>query len=140
VEVIALRGKPSQGKSETLNTLFQFMLLFGYTQVNSTHYRVLGNPVGKDFLDIIEKKGKKVGFATMGDYGYGKQSVAILLNYLNTNGCDVAICAWSTGVSGIKSAITAYPNHQIIKKSVAAIPADQRIKNGEDAEKIYKLL
>lgn len=142
MDIIALRGNQNKGKSETLNTVYQLMLLFGYIQAPAGpgHFRVLGNPVQKDFIDILEKKGKRIGIATMGDYARGNDSIANLLSYLDTQGCDKAICACSSDVSGTLNAITAYPNHQVIDKVVTLVEAEQRIRNGEDAEKIYRLI
>jgi len=142
MEIIALRGNQNEGKSETLNTVYQLMLLFGYQQVPG-HFRQLGNPTQKDFTDILEKKGRKVGIATMGDFDvnkkYPQDTVQELLKYLERNGCDKAICACNNGLAIAVNFINGY-NHVYLSKTVTVVQSEHRIKNGEDAEKIYKLL
>ena len=103
--VIALAGKENGGKSHTLNILYQLLLSDGYTQVkNLPHhfiFRILGNPVQEDFIDILQKKGKVIGFATMGDYYKGNKvdegdTIKNLLKTLFDAGCTTAICACTT--------------------------------------------
>lgn len=143
MEVIALRGQSDKGKSETLNIVYQLMLQFGYLQTppGPAHFRMLGNLVQRDFIDILERKGKKVGIATMGDYGgNATESVKNLLAYLDSQGCDVAVCACRIGIASILNAVVKYPIHHFIDKTVTSNPHEERIKNAEDAEKIYKLI
>ena len=142
MDIIALRGNSDVGKSETLNIVYQFMLLFGYIQAppGPRHFRILGNRIQKDFIDILEKKGRRIGIATMGDYARGPESVANLLSYLDGQHCDKAICACNITLPGTVNAVTAYLNHQILDKTVTAVAAEQRIRNGEDAERIYRLI
>lgn len=138
MKVIALTGNTNVGKSTTLNIVYQYLLLFGYTQV-AGHFRELGDSKNKDFIDIVEKKGKKVGIATMGDYGSGSgDSVQNLLIDLAAQGCDVAICACNNNLPAAISHINTYPHHIFINKIVASSLAQQRIENGADAELIYK--
>jgi hypothetical protein len=141
MEIISLRGNSDVGKSETLNLVYQLMLLFGYTQAPSgpRHFEVLHSSQ-KDFIDILEKKGQKIGIVTMGDHPKGNNSVSTFLSYLELQGCDKAICACNINKPGTVQAIIAYPIHYIIDKTTTSAHNEQRIKNGEDAEKIYKLI
>lgn len=144
MDIIALRGSTNVGKSETLNIVYQFMLLFGYTQV-SGHFRVLGNPANKDCIDILEKKGIRIGIVMMGDYekpnaeAPQQDTIPGLLTYLQNNGCVKAICACNNSLKNALIFIQTY-NHIFINKTITNNPAEQRIINGEDADKIYKLI
>lgn len=143
MEIIALKGNSDCGKSKTLNIAYQFLLLFGYTQVLG-HYRQLGNPNQYDFLDIIEKKGLKVGFVTMGDYQntskkFAHDSVENLINYLIASGCDKIVCGVNTNLTHAINHISTF-KHTFIDKTITVLHSEQRFKNGEDAEKIYKLI
>lgn len=131
-----MRGQPNKGKSETINIVYQYMLLFGYIQVPGNFG--MGNPVQKDFIDILEKKNLKVGIFSMGDYAIGPDSVANLLKRLLNAGCDKAICA-CTIKPGTEKAVMAYP-HIFINKRLGTNSSNERIVNGEDAEDIYKLI
>ncbi|GAA3972561.1 hypothetical protein GCM10022246_26080 [Pedobacter ginsengiterrae] len=142
-KIIALRGDSNRGKSKTLNIVYQYLLLFGYVQVPK-YFGVLGNRDQYDFIDIVEKKGVKVGIATMGDYQNGLQrkrkgSVESMIDHLVGAGCDVVVCAVNLGLTRAISHISSYP-HEFVNKSVSLSDDEERIKNGEDAEKIYKLI
>lgn len=146
MDIIALRGNQNQGKSETLNIVYQLMLLFGYTQV-SGHFRGLGNPANKDCIDILEKRGARIGIALMGDYERqlsanitpAGDTVQDLLTYLQVNGCTKAICACNNSLGHAISFIQTF-NHTFVNKTVTALASEHRIKNGMDAEVIYKLV
>ncbi len=138
MEVIALLGDSSNGKSETINIVYQLMLLFGYVQVPG-HFRQLGNPIQKDFIDVLEKKGNRVGLVSLGDYAPPhKDSLLIHLTILQSLGCKKAVCACSTRPLKIKSSISAF-SPVFINKTACPEP-EHRVRNGEDAERIYKLI
>lgn len=144
MDIIALKGNANSGKSETLNIVYQFLLRSGFTQVPG-HFRVLGNPAQRDFLDIVERNSMKIGIATMGDYQkYLKgvkegDIVQDLLKYLESNGCTKAICACN---SKLNLALSYIQNHQhvLLEKTETSILAEQRVSNGEDAELIFSHL
>ena len=144
IEIIALTGKSNTGKSETLNIVYQLMLLFGYTQVPG-HFRVLGNPRNHDCIDILEKNGVRIGIAMMGDYEkYLKDikpgdTVQDLLKYLESNGCAKTVCACNNDLKIALEFISKYTYH-IVEKKVATNEALKRKLNGEDAEKLFKLI
>lgn len=142
MDVIVLVGGKNTGKSKTLNIVYQYMLLFGYVQVPG-HFMEIGNRDFYDCRDILEKKGKKVGIATMGDFEDKQpgETVQDLLNYFDTNGCNIAICACNDMLQVALAFIRTY-NHQIIQKTVRRNRdgSDERIVNGEDAERVYRLI
>ena len=93
MKVIALSGAENTGKSHTINVVYNFLLRDGYIQLPG-HFRVLGNPIFEDIIDIITKKKVLVGFVGMGDYQRGQgASLKSLLEELKNKGCHVAICA-----------------------------------------------
>lgn len=144
MQVIALKGRRNCGKSHTLNIVYQLLLNDGYTQV-AGHFKELGEQKQEDFLDILEKDGQRIGFATMGDYSEDNKekvddSIKELLKTLENAGCEVAICACSTHIKGTLQEIEAYPNHIIINKKLTSIKSEYRIKNGEDARKFFALI
>lgn len=143
MNIIALRGHNNKGKSETLNIVYQLLLFSGYTQAapGSKHFGVLGNAIQRDFMDILKKDDREIGFATMGDYAAKKDAcVKDLLAYLDSQGCDTAICACNLEKPGTINAVAAYLNHQFVDKKEASLVKDERIKNREDARKIFNLV
>ena len=83
MKVIALRGEADTGKTETLNIVYQLLLSSGYKQIKN-HFEVLGNPIIRDFLDILENDETKIkiGFATMGDYARNSKKYPCFLSKL----------------------------------------------------------
>lgn len=138
MEVIALRGNSNTGKSETVNIVYQYLMLFGYAQVPGHFRGPLGNPVMRDFIDVVEKKGVLIGIVTQGDYAIGPESVKTHLAALQAAGCVKAVCACTTK-PGTINAVKAYP-HVFVDKTIATSPAQERVVNAFDAEKIYKLI
>ncbi|MEG0928740.1 hypothetical protein [Chryseobacterium sp.] len=132
MKVIALSGAKDTGKSHTVNIAYTFLLRDGYVQVPG-NFRVLGNSNNKDFTDILEKEGKKVGFVGMGDYvnGAGK-SLKSLLEELELKGCDTALCAARDNPK-ILAAVQAYSHHIIIQKTLSTGDVSHRIVNTNDA-------
>jgi hypothetical protein len=136
MDVIALLGDSSRGKTETLNIVYQLMLLFGYTQVPGQFGR-LGNPVQKDFIDVLEKKGNRIGIVTMGDYAPpSTDNLLDLLTTLQNAGCKKAVCACRRGK--IESSIKSF-SPLFINKVLCPEP-QHRIINGEEAERLYKMI
>ncbi|MES2276809.1 MAG: hypothetical protein V4592_12355 [Bacteroidota bacterium] len=139
MEVIALRGAPNQGKSETINIVYQYILLFGYKQVPG-HFEVLNKDL-KDFIDVVEKDGVKIGIVSMGDYEKtdNEYSISRLLEILFNAGCQRAICGCTINPrQPTEEAVKKY-SHIFINKTQASDDGNQRIVNGKDAETLYKL-
>lgn len=132
MKVIALSGAVDTGKSHVINIVYTFLLRNGYTQIPG-YFRELGNPAYEDFIDILEKEGKKVGFVGMGDYitGVGR-GLKNLLEELKTKGCDVAVCACRDNPK-IIAAVTAYLTHDIVNKTLSTGRENDRIVNVADA-------
>jgi len=76
----------------------------------------------------------------MGDYEGSKgDTVQNLQLYLQNHGCAKAICACNNSL-GQAIGYIANLNHVFIDKAVTTSKKEQRVRNGEDAEKIYKLI
>ena len=126
------------GSLKLLNIVYQIMLLFGYVQVPG-HFRQLGNPDQKDFIDLLEKKGNRIGLVSLGDYAPPhKDSLLNHLTTLHSLGCNKAVCACSIRPPKIALSISAFAP-LFVNKTVCPEP-EHRLRNGEDAERIYKLI
>lgn len=106
------------------------------------YFGVLGNRHQYDFIDIVEKKGVKVGIATMGDYENGLQrkrkgSVESMIDHLVGAGCDVVLCAVNLSLIRAIMHISSY-QHEFVNKTVSLSDDEERIRNAGDAERIYK--
>lgn len=145
MEVIVLKGDSKKGKTETLTIVYQAMLLFGYTQVPG-HYKKLGSADSKDFRDILEKNGTKIGIATLGDYDEYSTDVPIgetvqdLIFYLQNNWCSKVICVCNNELQKAITFIQNFPQVHLITKTVAGSASSQRLRNSEDAERLYHLI
>jgi hypothetical protein len=139
MDVIALTGISNSGKTETLNILYQIILLNGYVQVPG-HFRDLGNG---DCLDVFEKNGVRVGIVTQGDYVIGAHSVINHLHVLDVAGCVKCICACTTSkpkiLIAIRMAYTA-PPPLLVPKTPSPVVSSNRIVNGADANHLYTLI
>ncbi len=138
MKIIALRGSKNTGKSHTMNTVYQLLLKEGYIQ-EPGHFRLLGNPLFEDVIDILIKDGVRLGIIGMGDYQRGEGSLAKLIKELEAKKCDVVICACRK-IPNLEKAITQYPNHIFIDKTISSGDSNNRIVNGIDAKKIIGFL
>jgi hypothetical protein len=144
MKIIALKGPSNSGKTETLNTVFQLLLLFGYSQISDS-FKHLGHKSTHDFLDILERKGRRIGICTMGDhqkYSRGVNSGEIvqdLIQLLQEKECSVIICACNKDLTKAIAFIQSYP-HEFVDKYITINESEQRLRNEEDAEMIYKLI
>ncbi|MES2558391.1 MAG: hypothetical protein V4590_01525 [Bacteroidota bacterium] len=138
MEVIALTGDPHAGKSETLNIVYQLMLWHGYIQVPG-HFKVLGNPVMRDFIDVLENGVQRVGIVSQGDYQIGANSLKNHLLALQHAGCVKAVCA-CTNKPGTLAVVNSYIPHHLVNKTLAATLALQRIENGKHASTLYSFI
>ena len=137
MDVIALTGKSNCGKTETLNIVYQFLLQNGYVQIqNPIFFKVLGNPVMRDFIDILEKGNRKVGIVTVGDYVIGNISIQKNLAYLDAAGCNIAITACTTKNPKAEFQVKFYPNSTLISKISTNELSKERIENYFYAQKI----
>ena len=136
MNVLALKGEPNCGKTETLNLVYHLLLLNGYKQV-SGHFRVLGNPIIRDFIDVLVQGDKKIGIVTQGDYVVGENKIAAHLKYLADAGCTIIICACTSGNPKGQLQVEVYPSHTFIEKAKASFDYLERIENNAVAQKIY---
>lgn len=141
MKVIALRGKPNCGKTWTLRKVHELMLKKDFKQVPEM-YKDLGND---DFLDILEFNGRRFGIVSQGDYAKDHQSafsVKSHLIWLCERGCEIAVCACTTGETKgrIQAAINTYPGHVYIDKQVANSPNDYEEVNTQDVQIIQSKL
>lgn len=100
MKVIALKGEPKCGKTTTLSLLRKIMVQAGFAEDSGT-FKDLYN---KDFRVVLlfhqNGKVKKIGIVTQGDYAInvgGKVSVKSHLDYMKERGCEVVVCACTTG-------------------------------------------
>ena len=138
MKVIALRGTANTGKSHTINVVYGFLLKDGYEQVPG-HFRILGNPVFNDIMDMLTKNDVKVGIVGMGDYQRGEGSLTRLLNEIENKGCEIVICA-CRDIPGIEKAVTQYENHIFIDKTISSGSDNHRIVNSVDALRIIQAI
>lgn len=135
MEIIALRGPGTTGKTTTLKIVFEKLKAQGFQKDLEED---LGNG---DFLWVLEKGGRKVGLVTQGDYAQREYSVKKHLSKLENAGCDTAICACTTGEgkSGIQRCIDAYAIHDYVDKTQGTGELSFDQANEEDANKMMAL-
>ena len=142
MKLILLTGASNTGKSQTLNIVFNALQIFGYQRFQN-HFRVLGDPVQRDFIDITERNNYRVGFATMGDYEVNKahpnDTVQALFAYLQNQQCECIVMACNDNLN-VAFNFLMQNNPIIIHKQVDANPTNQLILNSIDAEIIFKLI
>ncbi len=139
MKVIALTGPANNGKSHCINNAYLLLLDSGYSQVPG-HFRILGNPVFEDIIDILTDGKKKVGIISMGDYvtGVGR-SLASLLHELDTKGCDAVICACRNNPK-IFAAVRLYPIHHFHPKTTSTGLSNHRVVNASDARVLVSMI
>ncbi len=138
MKVIALCGPANSGKSHTINIAYQLLLRDGFAQVPG-YFQILGNPKFEDVYDILEKTGIRVGICGMGDYQRGGGSLKNLLLNLESQGCNISICGCQSKPA-ILNAVTNYPSHHLVPKTMSTGSANDRIVNGIDAYTVFNLI
>ena len=134
MKLIALRGKENTGKSHVINIAYQFLLNEGWIQVPG-NFRVLGNPIYDDIIDILEKDNALIGIIGAGDYQIGLMGLKNLIKELEDKNCDIVLCACRTNPK-IEIAVTNFPNHTWIDKTISTGRDIDRIANNIDLRKI----
>lgn len=132
LNIIALIGPDSCGKTTTLNIVYQELLRLGAISTNREQEG--GNP--NDFSDILIWQELRVAFFTMGDY-----SNAIVNSFLvyNNENCNFLVCAINDRFVRPFRAITDFPNTQI-RKVREQIPQERQQANIEIANQIINLI
>ncbi len=132
MRIIALRGDDSCGKTTTLNIVYERMRNNGG---EPTYKKTEGNPVYNDFSDIVDYKGLKIAFFTMGDYS--KVTTRIIKEYEVLN-VDVLILASNIKFVNPIKLIETY-ERELIKKTIATPNTEdnQLTSNTSDADTIF---
>lgn len=98
MRIIVLEGLSNKGKTTTINLIYDIILYHGG---NPTDKQQIGNPIFKDFKDIVtDYKDKKIAFFSMGD---NSNELVNAINTYNKEKCDLLICALSTDTEKIKA-------------------------------------
>lgn len=139
MEILALEGNPNCGKSETLNIVYQLLLLNGYTQVPG-FFAVLGNPKMRDFIDVLAKDNKIIGIVTQGDYVTGTDAIKNHLNKLSLAKCSIAICACTNKNPKAKLQVTNYTPHTFFMQTGTSVKSLERIMNNTTAQQIFNAI
>lgn len=139
MKVIALRGGVDTGKSHTINIVYSFLLRDGFKQDSTPYYRDLGDPIYKDFIDVLARGELRIGIVGMGDYVIGRESLANLIKELSAEQCSVVICA-CRDTPKIVDAVAQYPNHFFVDKTPSTGKHNHRIVNVQDAERMIQLI
>lgn len=138
MKIIALRGEENSGKSHVINIAYQFLLTDGWVQLPG-NFRILGNPVYEDVIDILKKDNLVIGIIGAGDYQRGLIALHILIKELEDKDCNIVICACRTNPK-LEKAVTKYPNHTWIDKKSSSGRDNDRIANNFDAKRIINLI
>lgn len=119
--------------------VYHYLLRDGFVQVPG-HFRILGNPLNDDVLDILTNNEELlVGIIGMGDYDdTGLEPLSGLINELVLKGCSIIICACTNKASIVKS-IQKF-NPIIVVKTTSSNNSQFRIINHLDAESIIALM
>lgn len=133
--IIALEGKPSKGKSATINLLFNLM--------NRSGFKIFQNKKranSHDFFAIFEKNGKKIGVTSYGDNVEllrGKYEIFV------NKGCTILVSA-SRPDGSIKALVDNYPGFSTIHHTKTLVDdidiAGQRRANEDDAQSLLEMI
>ena len=142
MKVIALKGEKDSGKSTTLKEVYKILKAAGGEPERYCFKDLKGN--SKDLRDVINFAGKKIGIVTQGDYPKGEYSVvnhlAKLKDYDCNCGCDIAICACTTGKNIEETIINYYPEATFIHKTKNENVSLRQIENTLKAMEIIQIL
>ena len=134
MRIIALRGGDSCGKTETINLVYDRVILSGGT---STNKKQVGGDI-RDFSDVVNYKGQTVAFYSMGDLAYATIGA---INKYDALGTDVLVIASNIKfVRPIQLIITFA--HNLVIKTIASPKntVNNSIANTTDANIIFGLI
>jgi hypothetical protein len=134
MRIIALRGGDSCGKTETINLVYNRVILNVGT---STNKQQVGGDI-RDFSDVVNFKGQTVAFYSMGDLAYATIGA---INKYDALGIDVLIIANNIKfVKPIQLIITFA--HNLVIKTIASpkTTVNNSIANTTDANIIFGLI
>ncbi len=127
--IIALEGRPSNGKSTTIGLLYESMKQDNYEIIQDRKRRG-----SKEFFVIVEKKGKKIGVTTYGD---NPDLIRMRIDFFIAQGCHIIVIACRPSATGdrTRETIESYAGFtkEFIPKTVEADPALRTAVNQADA-------
>jgi hypothetical protein len=137
MRIIALRGGDSCGKSATLNLVHNHLTSATIGGISTCKVQI-GNPIYKDFSDIVNYKGLQIAFYTMGDYA--NQSIKAIYDY-NILGVDILILASNIKFRKPILLINTF-THNLVFKTIASPKnaANNLTANTVDANVIFGLI
>lgn len=133
MKIFMLIGESSCGKTTTLNEVFTALKQQGAQIVEGIQH--LNE---KDFSCIVDYRGMKIAFYTMGDYA---RSLIDAMSEYDDKGCNLLICACNDRFVTPPRKLKDYPDSQLISKTVVAKEAALIEKaNTDDAERIMEMI
>jgi len=138
MKIIALRGAENTGKSHVINIVYQFLLMGGWSQIPG-NFRILGNKIFEDVIDILQKEKILIGIIGAGDYQIGNMGLKNLIDELKNKGCQIIICSCRNNPK-IEKAVTLNHDYIWVDKTLSTGRDNDRIVNGIDAEHIINLV
>jgi hypothetical protein len=130
--ILALIGGDSCGKTTTLNIVYEIIIKEeGVSKLKITE----GNPINKDFSDIVCYKSKNVAFFSMGDYS--NITTRIIKEY-DTHNVDFLILASNIKFKKPIKLIARFEN-QLIEKTIVIDKDKYLDANIFDAEVILRI-
>lgn len=134
MRIIALRGGSSCGKTATINLVHDRVLLNGGVSTCKTK---VGGDI-RDFSDVVNYKGKRVAFYSMGDLAYATIDA---INKYNAIGVDVLVIASNIKFVRPIQLIMTF-THNLVIKTVASPrnTSNNNIANTTDANTIFGLI
>ncbi len=123
LNIIALIGPSSCGKTTTLNIVYQELLRLGAVSTNREQEG--GNP--NDFSDILIWRELRIAFFTMGDYS---NAIVNSINHYNNQNCNFLVCAMNDRFVRPFITIQRFQNTQL-RKQIEEIPNNRlQVDNG----------
>lgn len=133
MELIVLAGPDSCGKTTTINLVYNRVLAAGGVSTGRT---ALGsNPL--DFEDVVNYKGKRVAFFSMGDYA---GALINAIHRYNALPVDTFVGATNTKFVRPGRLIATFQHHNIIPKTLATATLTETVANDRDANTIFALI
>lgn len=135
MEIIVLQGLPYKGKTTTIGLVYDLVINGGGV---STNKKLLGADPN-DFSDVvINYKNKEIAFYSMGDVS---TALSKAIYQYDKQGCDLIICALSTGTPKIRAnnALNKYRTIRL-NKTVSSIKSLEISSNKSDAQQIFSII
>ncbi len=134
MRIIVLQGMPNNGKTTTINLVWNMLCTNGGVSTNRQPYG--GDP--NDFMDTILWNNLRIGILSMGDMS---TPISHEIWNFNNQKCDVVICALSTNNPQVRAnnAINSFTNTRL-NKTIANAQLSEQQANTSDAQTIYNLI